>query len=104
MLFWLIQIIEFGEPGIKLVPWGYGKRTWWMKCPDDKEREEWLKAFQTAWYYAYGFPSLLVTVILFSQLEGKSTSRSRPRHRRGLRPHHKEAPLALLAVVVVWGE
>jgi len=46
------DIIEFGEPGIKLVPWGYGKRTWWMKCPDDAERKEWLKAFQTACWKA----------------------------------------------------
>lgn len=46
------DIIEFGEPGIKLTPWGWGKRTWYMKCPDDKERKEWLSAFQTACWYA----------------------------------------------------
>lgn len=46
------DIAEHGEPGIKLVPWSWRRRTWYMKCADDKEREEWLGAFRTACYKA----------------------------------------------------
>lgn len=42
------DIAEHGEPGIKLVPWSWRRRTWFIKCADDKEREEWLGAFRTA--------------------------------------------------------
>jgi hypothetical protein len=44
------EIAEHGEPGIKLVPWSWRRRTWFVKCADDKEREEWLGVFRTACY------------------------------------------------------
>ncbi|RYG67429.1 hypothetical protein EON64_07455 [archaeon] len=46
------DIAEYGENGIKLVPWSWRRRTWYIKCNDDKEREEWLGAFRTACYKA----------------------------------------------------
>lgn len=46
------DIAEHGENGIKLVPWSYRRRTWWIKCGDDKERKEWLSAFETCCYKA----------------------------------------------------
>jgi len=44
------DIAEHGEPGIKLVPWSWRRRTWWIKCADEKERKEWLSVFETACY------------------------------------------------------
>lgn len=46
------DIAEFGEAGIKLVPWSSRRRTWWIKCPDDQERKEWMSVFETACYKA----------------------------------------------------
>lgn len=46
------DIAEFGEAGIKLVPWSWRRRTWYIKCADDKERKEWLSTFETACYKA----------------------------------------------------
>jgi len=46
------DIAEFGEPGIKFVPWSWRRRTWYIKCADDKERKEWLSTFETACYKA----------------------------------------------------
>jgi hypothetical protein len=46
------DITVHGEPGVKLVPWSYRKRTWWFKCSDDEQRKEWLKAFQAACWKA----------------------------------------------------
>jgi hypothetical protein len=46
------DIAEFGEPGIKLVPWSYRRRTWWIKCADDQERKEWMSIFENACYKA----------------------------------------------------
>ena len=43
---------EHGEPGIKLVPWSSRRRTWWIKCPDEQERKEWLGVFENACYKA----------------------------------------------------
>jgi len=37
-----------GEPGIKLVPYSSRRRTWWIRCPDDKERAAWMKVFEKA--------------------------------------------------------
>lgn len=44
------DIAEHGEPGIKLVPWSYRRRTWWIKCADEKERKEWLSVFEKCCY------------------------------------------------------
>lgn len=41
-----------GEKGIKLVPWSYRRRTWYMKCPDDDERKSWMEVFSAACYAA----------------------------------------------------
>jgi len=46
------DITEFGEAGIKLVPWSWRRRTWYIKCADDKERKEWLSVFETGCYKA----------------------------------------------------
>lgn len=46
------DVAEHGEKGIKLVPWSWRRRTWWIKCGDDNERKEWLSAFETACYKA----------------------------------------------------
>lgn len=46
------DVTEHGEKGIKLVPWSWRRRTWWIKCPDDNERKEWLSVFETACYKA----------------------------------------------------
>lgn len=46
------DIAEHGEPGIKLVPWSYRRRTWLIKCPDEQERKEWLGVFENACYKA----------------------------------------------------
>jgi len=46
------DVAEFGEPGIKLVPWSYRRRTWYIKCPDEQERKEWLGVFENACYKA----------------------------------------------------
>jgi hypothetical protein len=37
-----------GEAGIKLIPYSSRRRTWWIRCADDKERKEWMKVFETA--------------------------------------------------------
>jgi len=39
---------EFGEFGIKLVPWSYRRRTWYIKCADEAERKEWMNVFENA--------------------------------------------------------
>lgn len=44
------DVAEHGDKGIKLVPWSWRRRTWWIKCADDNERKEWLSAFETACY------------------------------------------------------
>jgi hypothetical protein len=44
------DIAEHGEPGIKLVPYSWRRRTWWIKCADEKERKEWMSVFETACY------------------------------------------------------
>jgi len=44
------DITDHGGPGIKLVPWSYRRRTWWIKCDDEKERKDWLNVFETACY------------------------------------------------------
>jgi hypothetical protein len=44
------EALEFGEQGIKFVPWSYRRRTWYIKCGDDKERKEWMGVFETACY------------------------------------------------------
>ena len=44
------EALEFGEKGIKFVPWSYRRRTWYIKCGDDKERKEWMGVFETACY------------------------------------------------------
>lgn len=41
---------EFGEFGIKLVPWSYRRRTWYIKCADETERKEWMPVFENACY------------------------------------------------------
>jgi Fe-S cluster biogenesis protein NfuA len=46
------DIAEFGEAGIKLVPWSSRRRTWWIKCADDQERKEWMSVFENACYKA----------------------------------------------------
>jgi hypothetical protein len=46
------DVAEHGEKGIKLVPWSWRRRTWWLKCPDDNERKEWLSVFETCCYKA----------------------------------------------------
>ncbi len=46
------EAVEYGEAGIKLVPWSYRRRTWYIKCGDDKERKDWLGVFETACYKA----------------------------------------------------
>lgn len=47
------DIEEFGgEAGLKLVPYSSRRRPWYIRCPDDKERSEWMKVFQTACYKA----------------------------------------------------
>lgn len=46
------DIAEHGEKGIKLVPWSYRRRTWYMKCPDDAERASWMEVFENACYAA----------------------------------------------------
>lgn len=46
------DIAEHGEAGIKLVPYSWRRRTWWIKCPDENERKEWLSVFETACYKA----------------------------------------------------
>ena len=46
------EALEHGEKGIKIVPWSYRRRTWWIKCDDDKERKEWLGVFETACFKA----------------------------------------------------
>lgn len=46
------DITEHGEKGIKLVPWSWRRRTWWIKCGDDEVRKEWLSVFETACYKA----------------------------------------------------
>lgn len=43
---------EGGEAGILLCPYSSRRRPWYIRCPDDKERSEWLKVFQTACYKA----------------------------------------------------
>jgi hypothetical protein len=74
------DIAEFGEPGIKLVPWSYRRRTWWIKCADDQERKEWMSIFENACYKAQP-----------PQGQGRM-------HRPGLRRHPAQAPLALLVL------
>lgn len=44
------DVTEFGEAGIKLVPWSSRRRTWYIKCPDDAERKEWMSVFENACY------------------------------------------------------
>lgn len=46
------DIAEFGEAGIKLVPWSSRRRTWYIRCPDDQERKEWMTVFDNACYKA----------------------------------------------------
>lgn len=46
------DVTDHGDKGIKLVPWSWRRRTWWIKCPDDNERKEWLAAFETCCYKA----------------------------------------------------
>eukprot|EP00429_Kryptoperidinium_foliaceum_P092203 CAMPEP_0176195952 /NCGR_PEP_ID=MMETSP0121_2-20121125/6780_1 /TAXON_ID=160619 /ORGANISM="Kryptoperidinium foliaceum, Strain CCMP 1326" /LENGTH=556 /DNA_ID=CAMNT_0017534743 /DNA_START=49 /DNA_END=1719 /DNA_ORIENTATION=+ len=46
------DIAEFGEAGIKLVPWSSRRRTWWIKCADEQERKEWMSVFENACYKA----------------------------------------------------
>lgn len=42
------EVAEFGEGGIKLVPWSYRRRTWYIKCGDATQRSEWLEVFRNA--------------------------------------------------------
>jgi hypothetical protein len=46
------DVAEYGEKGIKLVPWSYRRRTWYIKCNDDELRKEWMSVFQNACYKA----------------------------------------------------
>jgi uncharacterized membrane protein len=47
------DVTDHGDKGIKLVPWSWRRRTWWIKCADDNERKEWLSVFETACYKAH---------------------------------------------------
>lgn len=46
------DVAEHGEKGIKLVPWSWRRRTWWIKVGDDNERKEWLSVLDTSCYKA----------------------------------------------------
>lgn len=46
------DVAEHGEKGIKLVPYSYRRRTWFMKCADDAERASWMEVFSSACYAA----------------------------------------------------
>lgn len=46
------DVAEYGEKGIKLVPWSYRRRTWYIKCNDDEIRKEWMSVLQNACYKA----------------------------------------------------
>lgn len=46
------DIAEYGEAGIKLVPWSYRRRTWFIKCGDAALRNEWMDVFRTACWKA----------------------------------------------------
>jgi hypothetical protein len=46
------DIAEYGENGIKLVPWSYRRRTWYIKCNDNQLRSEWMDVFRTACWKA----------------------------------------------------
>lgn len=39
---------EFGEFGIKLVPYNHRRRTWYMKAKDAADQEEWMRVFNNA--------------------------------------------------------
>eukprot|EP01038_Epipyxis_sp_PR26KG_P009540 gene9540-12850_t len=44
------ETVEIGEWGIKLVPWSYRRRTWYIKCADEADRKEWMNVFENACY------------------------------------------------------
>lgn len=46
------EVAEFGEKGIKLVPYNYRRRVWYIKCADDSLRQEWKAVFDNACYSA----------------------------------------------------
>lgn len=39
---------EYGEFGIKLVPWNERRRTWYVKAKDAQDKEEWMRVFNNA--------------------------------------------------------
>jgi len=45
--------IQFGQFGLKLVPWMKIRRTWYIRCDNEEDRRSWTKALETACWKAH---------------------------------------------------
>ncbi len=59
---------EYGAHGIKLVPWNDRRRTWYVKCANEQDKEEWMRVFNNACDKA--LPPVNSDSVLASAFEG----------------------------------